>query len=67
MVGNAAGELEEFSVTVNLDGCKAWHNVQVAFTEFKNAKNFALKDFDAVAAFKVESASLFAINNVLLI
>ena len=67
MVGNAAGELEEFSVTVNLDGCKAWHNVQVAFTEFKNAKNFALKDFDAVSAFKVESASLFAINNVLLI
>jgi len=67
MVGNALGELEEYSVFVTLDGCKVWHNVQVAFSDFKNAKNFALKDFEAVSAFKTESPGLFAINNVLLI
>lgn len=67
MVGDAVGDTEEYSVVVSLDGCKAWRNVQVAFADFKNAKNFALRDFDSVAAIKLESASLFAINNLLLI
>lgn len=66
-VGNAAGETEDYSVTLALDGCKAWRNVQVAFTDFKNANNFALRDFDSVAGVKLESVSLFAINNLLLI
>jgi len=67
LIGDRLGNVEEYSITVTLDGCKAWHNVQVAFADFKNSKNFALREFDSVSGFKLESESLFAINNVLLI
>lgn len=67
LTGNKLGELEEYSVKVNFGCANSWYNVQVAFTDFKNEMNFSLKDFESVSAIKIESDSLFAINNVLLI
>ena len=67
LTGNKLGELEEYSVKVNFGCNNSWYNVQVAFTDLKNEMNFSLKDFESVSAIKIESDSLFAINNVLLI
>ncbi len=67
MCADEIGRLTAYSVKTELCGCKVWQNVQIAFSEFKNENNFGLKDFEHIAALRIEAESIFAVNNILLI
>lgn len=67
MNSDEIGNLTPYTVKVELNGCKVWQNVQIAFFDFKSECNFGLREFDNIAAIKLEAESLFAVNNVLLI
>ncbi len=67
LIGNELGEILPYTVKTQVNGVKAWNNLQINFSEFKNEQNLGVKDFDRVSAVKFEALGVFAINNVLLI